>query len=104
MPDLMCNVSTCEYNKSHLCCKNGITIGGDEAYTSEYTNCKSYEEKSGAFLNTVQSPNPSMDVACEASSCAYNEQWMCKAEVVSVSGGPVSSSAKTECATFVPKY
>lgn len=103
MPDLLCNVTTCEHNKSDLCCKQGIKVGGEEANTSEYTKCESFYEKSEAFLNNVQSPNPRMDIRCEAANCVYNEIGMCGADMVSIAGGPVSSAAKTECNTFIPR-
>lgn len=104
MPSLMCNVTTCQHNRSDLCCKNGIKVGGQDAGASEYTKCESFYEKSEAFLNSNESPNPSMDVRCEAENCVYNQTGLCGAEIVSIAGGPVSSAAKTECSTFVPKY
>ena len=37
MPNLMCNVTTCGHNMQILCCKDGIQVGGSQAYTSETT-------------------------------------------------------------------
>lgn len=103
MPSLVCNVSTCGYNKQHLCCLNGIQVGGEDAFTSEYTCCDSYVEKTKEFLNVTEQPNHCLDVKCEAKNCAYNELGMCAAQAIAIAGGPVSSSAKTECNTFIPK-
>lgn len=104
MPNLICNVTTCEHNRADLCTKEGIKVGGLDAVTSEYTKCESFYEKSEAFLNSDDAPNPSMDIRCEADNCVYNQLGMCGAELVSIAGGPVSSAAKTECNTFVPKF
>ena len=32
MPNLMCNVTTCGHNKNSLCCKDGIQVGGSQAF------------------------------------------------------------------------
>ena len=104
MPNLICNVSTCGHNKSNLCCKEGIVVGGENAFTSDKTCCESFTEKTKDFLNSTEEPKASMNVSCEAKSCTYNELGMCGAEAISIAGGPVSSSAKTECNSFVPKF
>ena len=69
MPNLMCNVTTCGHNKHNLCCKDGIQVGGSEAFVSETTCCESfiektkelYQEKTAYFSykSTVKPPKPS---------------------------------------------
>lgn len=104
MPSLVCNVSTCGHNKSNLCCKEGIQVGGENAFTSEATCCESFTEKTKDFLNSTETPQASMSVICEAENCVYNKIRMCNAESISIAGGPVSSAGKTECNSFVPKF
>lgn len=103
MPSLVCNVGTCGHNKENLCCLEGIQVGGERAFTSEYTSCESFTEKTKEFLNSTETPKYSLDIKCEAENCAYNELGMCGADSVAIAGGPVSSSAKTECNTFISK-
>ena len=104
MPNLMCNVTTCGHNKHNLCCKDGIQVGGSEAFVSETTCCESFIEKTKEFLNSTEEPKAAMPVNSEAVNCVYNELGMCGANSISIAGGPVSSVSKTECNTFVPKF
>ena len=91
MPNLMCNVTTCGHNKHNLCCKDGIQVGGSEAFVSETTCCESFIEKTKEFLNSTEEPKAAMPVNCEAVNCVYNELGMCGADSISIAGGPVSS-------------
>ena len=54
MPNLMCNVTTCGHNKHNLCCKDGIQVGGSQAFVSETTCCESFIEKTKEFLNSTE--------------------------------------------------
>lgn len=103
MPNLSCNVGTCSHNKASLCCKEGITVGGQQASVSASTCCDSFEEKSGAFTNNFESPNASLSVSCEATNCTYNQSRMCAAETISISGPSACAATQTECSSFVPK-
>ena len=76
MPNLMCNVNTCGHNKHNLCCKDGIQVGGSEAFVSETTCCESFIEKTKEFLNSTEEPKAAMPVNCEAVNCVYNELGM----------------------------
>lgn len=104
MPNLMCNVSKCEYNESNACCREGIQVAGYEALSSSATACDSFSEKSGSFTNSYQSPNASLDVSCKARNCTFNESGYCDAETISIAGHSATSVADTECSSFVPKF
>lgn len=103
MTNLVCSVDSCIHNNSSLCCKEGITIGGSRAVSSEATCCDSFEEKTGAFMNSLESPHTSLNVQCEACNCTYNENRRCAAEDIHVAGMNACTTRETECNSFVPK-
>lgn len=102
MTNLICNVNSCVHNQCNLCCKEGIQVGGQGATSSVATCCESYEEKNGSFTNSAESPKYSLNIACDATTCTYNNCHMCEAEAININS-PTSSSSETECASFVAK-
>ncbi|WP_343009070.1 DUF1540 domain-containing protein [Clostridium celatum] len=103
MTNLICNVHNCTHNSSNMCCKDGIQVGGKSAVSSVNTCCESFEEKTGAFTNSIESPKFSLNITCEAENCTYNKCKMCEAEDISIEGGAATSQTGTECASFVSR-
>lgn len=104
MPNLNCTASNCTHNTQNQCCNNSIQVGGRSADKSKATSCESFVESSGAFTNSVQTPNPSMSIGCEAANCVHNCDEACQASTVDISGASASSSCDTKCSSFQYRY
>ena len=99
MVDLCCNVTSCAHNTDHCCCKNTIQVGGDQTQDKTGTCCASFDRDSAA-RNAMESPQMQLSVDCDATNCVYNENRMCRAEHIDISGGSASDADGTICATF----
>jgi hypothetical protein len=81
-------------------------VGGPRAHASTQTYCANFvdSKNSGSMpQNTIDrnSPNPSLDVHCEVTKCAYNEHRSCNASQIDIRTMEVNNGQiKTECATF----
>ncbi|MFA9375408.1 MAG: DUF1540 domain-containing protein [Lachnotalea sp.] len=101
MPLLDCNVSDCLYNDSNLCCQNDIKVAGEQAHSSDCTCCDSFhEKKQDSFSNSVGEPSRPTSVSCEADNCSYNENKLCLANQIGISGNNAHAPEQTQCATF----
>lgn len=104
MTDLHCDVTSCANNKSRLCCRPDIMVGGPRAVAGSQTYCANFtDHASGAPSDAVDSnsPNPSLDIHCEAEQCTYNQDRACSADRISIRTTKVNSGqVKTECSTF----
>lgn len=100
MTKLKCDALTCAYNNSNLCCVQSIQVGGKSATEKFQTSCNTFDEKRGALSNSNESPNPQMDISCKATKCIYNENKMCSANEITISGDHARTENETECATF----
>lgn len=105
MNRLSCQVTSCQYNESNLCCLNKINVDGPSANTSSGTCCASFAEKNSSASNSASGCNatPDTNIDCKAENCCYNKNCKCHADSVDVgcccSGDPKSMS-ETECCTF----
>lgn len=98
---LDCNVNNCLYNDSNLCCKNNIEVAGDQACSSDCTCCDSFHERQkDSFSNSVGEPTRPTNVSCEAEKCVYNENHLCSADQIGISGNNAHATEETQCATF----
>ena len=105
MTDLHCTVAGCANNRESLCCRPDIMVSGPDSSNSKQTFCANFIDRKdgGAATNSVdhESPNPTLDIHCEAANCAYNQQMACSANHVDISTTPVNGGQiKTECSTF----
>lgn len=100
MTNLNCSVNSCTHNNNDYCCINCIEVGGNHADEPEHTCCNSFEEKSGEFINSTESPNPTLDIKCTAKTCMYNNECYCEAEHVDIAGMDAIQDQETLCATF----
>lgn len=100
MTHLNCGVDNCVHNSDDYCCINSIEIAGAKAKSSASTCCDSFEEATGEFTNSMESPSPSLDIKCKAETCMYNCDCHCEAEHVDISGQAACDCEETECSTF----
>lgn len=101
---LDCSVNNCLYNDSNLCCKNSIEVAGEEACSSDCTCCGSFHERQkDSFSNSVGEPSRPTNITCEATKCIYNENTICSAGEIGISGGNAHATEQTQCSTFRPR-
>lgn len=101
MPELKCTVDSCYYNKRECCCKGTIEVTGSKAKSTEETNCESFvERKRDSISNATEHPCRTIDVVCQATSCQYNDNNMCDAKDIGISGTGAHNCSQTECASF----
>ncbi len=104
MIDLHCSVEGCANNRSELCCRPDIMVGGPDSRCSAQTYCANFlDESRGAPADAVdsESPNPALDIHCEVAGCVFNDDRACHARHVDIRTTRVNGGqTKTECATF----
>ena len=84
MAQLDCNVKSCCHNEDNCCCLSY------------------FEDKSGE-KNSAQTPHVSLSIACQATNCMYNDDKVCHADHVDISGIRATAAHETVCATFQEK-
>ncbi len=105
MTKLGCDVSSCAYNKDHLCCRNSILVDGRRASQSKQTLCSSFAAKEHAVCNSsaYSVPEAETDVSCKVTRCAFHSDGICNAREISISVCDCSEpecAAETACASF----
>ena len=94
MTRLKCSVKNCMYNEDHLCAKNDIMVGGQDASKPNETRCDSFRERTDSMSNSVGSAKPETSVGCHAQNCRFNEDCKC------IAGSNACCCSETECASF----
>lgn len=113
---LSCSATNCVNNMSGICSASTINVSGDDAHTSEATQCETFAEKGlrnslanvlnmnvvGEFKQvfTNESIEMSPNIRCEARNCRYNEKKVCVADNIMVNGRSAISIGRTQCETF----
>lgn len=101
MTSLKCSVTSCMHNSEHYCCKNVIRVEGEDETTTKHTCCCSFDHSKGdSFKNSYESPNSELKVECDAVNCMYNDNKLCSANHIDISGSGSKTSNDTACATF----
>ncbi|ERI94385.1 hypothetical protein HMPREF1982_01021 [Clostridiales bacterium oral taxon 876 str. F0540] len=113
---LNCNALKCVHNMSGLCSANTIHVFGSGAHTSDETMCNTFAEK--GFTNAIthltnmnvtgevrqllnnNAIEMSPAIKCESVNCIYNEEGVCRASNVQISGPRAETSQDTVCDTF----
>lgn len=101
MTRLDCNVTNCLHNADNCCCRREITVEGVQAKNCCDTCCGSFDEKKEwSFKNLFKSPESRLEIQCDAQNCVYNENRLCIAERVDITGANAKKTGETECSTF----
>ena len=101
MTDLTCSVNNCIHNADKCCCKSSIMVDGAGATCCGDTCCASFDRMNqGKAVNNFETPKRSLNVACEAVSCVYNDSRRCTAEEISIAGHGAEEAGHTQCASY----
>lgn len=103
---LECTAENCNYNKSQCCCKQNIDVKGGSSNKSDDTCCSDFVGKrEGTATNSCSccSPSRSIEIGCDVTTCAYNDEKKCFADHVGITGMRASTSMETQCSTFKPR-
>lgn len=103
MPVLDCSVKTCYYNTENKCSLDSIKVEGRSADYSDDTACGSYRLRAGEQTTNAfdKEGKTTLEVACSADKCTFNEGNKCKAEHIGIAGSHADTMDDTECASFV---
>lgn len=113
---LSCNASHCIHNINGLCLASNITVKGFSAQGAADTLCSTFAEKNfkNAFaalsnnnlsgevkqIFNVNSISMYPKVSCNATRCKYNQNMLCQAEGLVISGSGAISPEGTYCSSF----
>ncbi len=101
MPALVCSAQNCLYNNAMYCSKGDIKVGGEHAKVCQDTRCESFHERRHDHaVSSMGTPSAQIDVKCEAVHCKYNEDCLCHANHIDISGAAACRCEETECVTF----
>lgn len=104
MPALVCSAQNCIFNNAMYCSRGDIKVGGEDAKVCQDTCCESFEERKRENMrSSMGSPSIESDIKCEAVNCKYNNECICHAEHVDISGAAACRCDETECVTFDEK-
>lgn len=104
MPALVCSAQNCVYNNAMYCSKGDIKVGGENATVCQDTCCESFtERRHESAKSSMGTPSTHIDIKCEATHCKYNENRVCNAKHVDISGAAAREYEETECVTFDEK-
>lgn len=101
MTNLKCSATNCLHNCDCYCCKSEILVEGSDAQKKDNTCCGSFDLRTGdCAKNSFEHPSESLKVGCEAIHCVYNQNHVCHAGHIDISGPSARHAQATECATF----
>ncbi|MCI7814055.1 MAG: DUF1540 domain-containing protein [Lachnospiraceae bacterium] len=102
MPYLVCSAQGCVYNEAMYCCKGDIQVGGETATRKDETCCDSFvERRQESAKSSMGTPSQKIQIDCKACHCTYNEDRICNADRVDISGANACHCDQTACQTFV---
>lgn len=101
MPALVCAAQNCVYNNGLYCSKGDIKVGGENATVCQETCCESFQERRHeSAKSSMGTPAVEIDIKCEAKNCRHNQECVCHAKHVDISGAAAHLCKETECVTF----
>ncbi|MGL5347892.1 MAG: DUF1540 domain-containing protein [Peptostreptococcaceae bacterium] len=100
-----CSVNNCSHNNSGTCYANRVNMEGQGSTESCSTCCASFlDERNYSNLTNNTNSSGSCDcLVCHVGTCTYNNNSLCSAECISVSGQNVNLYSETNCDTFKMK-
>ena len=105
MNKINCNVENCSHNSTGICYANRINVGGKGATDAYETCCGSFLDKRhySTLTNNTNADGPCDCIVCSAENCTYNNNKLCYAETIQVSGDNVNMYTEAMCSTFQTK-
>lgn len=110
MTKINCSVNNCSHNEKGICYANRVNVGGKGAKDPCDTCCGSFLDKANYSKltnntnSTTTNSNRACDcLVCDVETCGYNNNKLCSAETISVSGKDVNLYTETNCSTFKSK-
>lgn len=103
MPQINCDVINCSHNKDAICYANIINVAGGNARETENTACASFldsDHYSTLTNNTNDYGSRCLDLVCNVQSCTYNDNKLCSADAINVTGFGANIYQETNCSTF----
>ncbi|MBO5244595.1 MAG: DUF1540 domain-containing protein [Selenomonadales bacterium] len=102
MPKIRCQAETCAHNSSGVCYANGINVAGGTAREKCETCCSSFLDRAvySSLTNNTTTGDDCDRIACEVTSCVYQQDGRCSAETIEVSGRGANGYVETQCDTF----
>lgn len=97
-----CSVENCSHNKSGTCYSNRVNMDGSGTGTDSCTCCSSFLDKRN-YSNLTNNTNSSGScdcLVCGVTRCQYNDNKLCTADSINVSGNNVNIYMETNCDTF----
>lgn len=105
MIKINCAVENCSHNNCGTCYANRINVEGNGAKNAETTCCASFLDKRhySTLTNNTNSQGACDCLVCGVTNCAYNDNKLCTAEIINVSGAGANIYNETNCETFKQK-
>ncbi len=102
MTKINCSVNNCSHNDCGVCYANRVNMEGNGAKEACTTCCASFldEKLYSNLTNNTNAPGKCDCLICEVSTCSYNDNKLCKADSISVTGNNVNVYIETNCDTF----
>lgn len=100
MPNIVCTVTNCYYNKREGCTAPTLKVDGKQADESKFTCCDTFIEQRPGVRSSVHEPKSNTNIECKATKCTYNDSQYCMAKRIVVNGKNAEHPEETCCSTF----
>ena len=105
MNKINCSADNCAHNNQGICYANRIDVGGKGTTNERGTCCGSFLDKKhySTLTNNTNANGPCDCIVCSAEKCTYNNNKLCTADTIQVSGHDAQIYTETICSTFETK-
>lgn len=105
MNKINCSVENCSHNSSGVCYANLINVGSKGVKSADDTCCGSFLDRKhySTLTNNTNDDGPCDCIICSAENCTYNNNKLCMAENIQVSGNDARLYTDAICSTFKMK-
>ena len=100
MTGLICSVKECAFNEKHLCCRQEINVGKENALKERDTMCQSFNNELNENATIFRMPSLATKINCDAVNCAHNKERICRAENIEIGDASSDSVVSTKCESF----